>query len=143
MSRSPSPLRKQTIPVALREQVWITHMGKRFEGKCKISWCSNQISVFDFQCGHNIPESKGGATDMSNLFPICARCNVSMGDRYTIDQWNELSRPKGIARFFRCCVVSHPPPPPPRVSRGRRTQRAILTPQTQQSSNTSIECESW
>ena len=26
---------------------------------------------------------------LKNLKPICARCNSSMGDRYTIDEWNE------------------------------------------------------
>jgi hypothetical protein len=54
--------KKTKIPVALREQVWINKMGRVFDGKCVINWCSNMISVFDFQCGHNIPESKGGKT---------------------------------------------------------------------------------
>lgn len=84
---------KDKIPKALREQVWITHMGKKFEAKCHVSWCNNRITVFDFQSGHNIPESKGGKTDISNLYPICSRCNLSMGDMYTIDEWVKLSRP--------------------------------------------------
>lgn len=46
------------------------------------------MSVFDFECGHNVPESKGGKTTLDNLVPICARCNRSMGDRYSIDEWN-------------------------------------------------------
>lgn len=79
--------KKTKIPVALREQVWINKMGKVFDGKCFISWCSNMISVFDFQCGHNIPESKGGKTTIDNLLPICGRCNLSMANNYTIDQW--------------------------------------------------------
>ena len=83
-----SPYRKTKIPKALREQVWLKSMGERFDGKCRVSWCKNRINVFDFQCGHNIPESKGGKTTLDNLLPICARCNISMGSQYTIDEWN-------------------------------------------------------
>lgn len=91
---------KDKIPKALREQVWITHLGKKFESKCYVSWCKNTITVFDFQSGHNIPESKGGKTDISNLYPICARCNLSMGDTYTIDEWMKLSRPLSKWNLF-------------------------------------------
>jgi hypothetical protein len=84
--------RKATIPKALREQVWLTTMNKTFEGKCPVVWCTNTINAFDFQCGHNVPESKGGKTTLDNLIPLCGRCNVSMGDRYTIDEWNATFR---------------------------------------------------
>lgn len=84
---------KEKIPKALREQVWLTHIGKKYDSKCHISWCKNRITVFDFQSGHNVPESKGGVTDISNLRPICSRCNLSMGDSYTIDEWTKLSKP--------------------------------------------------
>ena len=82
-----STCRKAKIPAALREQVWISQMGRKFEGKCCVDWCTNTITVFDFQSGHNIPESKGGKTTLENLIPICGRCNLSMGNQYTIDQW--------------------------------------------------------
>lgn len=85
--------RKAKIPKAVREQVWLTHMGNVFEAKCKVVWCTNTITVFDFQCGHNVPESKGGKTDVSNLIPICARCNNSMSNQYTIDEWNKKFAP--------------------------------------------------
>ena len=91
---------KEKIPKALREQVWITYIGKEFESKCKIDWCSNVINVFDYQCGHNIPESKGGTLDLENLLPICSRCNSSMGDNYTIDEWTKLSRPVSKWKLF-------------------------------------------
>lgn len=85
-----TPYRKKKITGALREAVWMKTMGRTFEGKCPVSWCSNTITVFDFQSGHNIPESKGGETKLPNLIPICARCNFSMGNTYTIDEWNAL-----------------------------------------------------
>jgi len=90
--------KKEKITAALREAVWIQKMGKVFEAKCPVVWCPNRITVFDFQSGHNIPESKGGKTNIDNLLPICARCNICMGDRYTIDEWStmymSLEKPK-------------------------------------------------
>lgn len=98
---------KESIPKALREQVWIKQMGRRFEGKCPVKWCQNQINVFDFQCGHNIPESRNGRTDISNLIPLCARCNVSMSNQYTIDEWNKkfaAPRRPWWKQFFAPCA---------------------------------------
>jgi len=78
---------KVRIPKALREAVWIKHMGKRFEHKCLTPWCSNRINTFDFHVSHGIPESKGGETTVDNLYPVCARCNLSMGSSYTFEEW--------------------------------------------------------
>jgi hypothetical protein len=82
--------KKAKIPKALREQVWRTVCKDAFEAKCPIKWCQNRITVFDFEVGHNIPESKGGTLDIHNLRPICGRCNCSMSNNYTIDEWNTL-----------------------------------------------------
>lgn len=84
---------KARIPRALREQVWLVRVGPVFQSKCKVSWCTNTMNVFDFQSGHNIPESKGGKTDVSNLIPICSRCNLSMGNQYTISEWTKKFAP--------------------------------------------------
>ncbi len=99
------PYRKKKIPKALAEQVWITHMGHVFEHKCKVSWCKNKVTVFDYECGHNVPESKGGKTTLDNLVPICARCNRSMSDTYTIDEWTRKFAPppnSNWSRYFTC-----------------------------------------
>jgi hypothetical protein len=82
--------KKKTIPKALKEQVWMQKAGHVFEIKCPITWCENHINAFNFHTGHNIPESKGGKTSIENLIPICDRCNTSMGDRFSIDEWNKL-----------------------------------------------------
>ena len=84
-------VRKANIPKAIREQVWLKSFGKIYEHKCFIHWCENIINVFDFHVGHDIPESKGGTLDIFNLKPICARCNLSMSDNYTIQEWQNLS----------------------------------------------------
>jgi len=80
--------KKQKIPKKIKEEVWVKYFKKTFESKCCISWCSNNINVFNFQVGHNIPESKGGTMTLDNLKPICDRCNYSMGANYTIDEWD-------------------------------------------------------
>ena len=84
--------KKANIPKALREQVWLETFGKIYEHSCHIEWCSNIINVFDFHVGHDIPESKGGTLTIDNLKPICARCNLSMGDNYTISEWQKFKQ---------------------------------------------------
>jgi hypothetical protein len=69
---------KQKIPQALRRAVWDTYMGSHKRSApcycCKVK----SIDLFDFVCGHVIAESKGGATTLGNLRPICSLCNGSM-----------------------------------------------------------------
>jgi len=89
-------MNKIKIPKAVREQVWIKYIGKKFDSKCYIRWCKNKITVFDFHVGHNIPESRGGLTIIDNLRPICPRCNQSMGNQYTIDEWIEFGKSEEI-----------------------------------------------
>jgi 5-methylcytosine-specific restriction endonuclease McrA len=84
--------KKAPIPKALREQVWILNVGKQFEQKCLVKWCQNRMNVFDFHVGHNIPESQGGSTSIANLKPICARCNLSMGSQYSIEEWSKMGQ---------------------------------------------------
>ena len=84
--------KKEHIPKAIREQVWLKYIGKKYDTKCTIIWCTNKISVFDFHVGHDIPESNGGTIDIANLRPICARCNLSMSNKFTISEWNKQSQ---------------------------------------------------
>lgn len=79
--------KKKKIPTALRQQAWIKQFGTP-EYKCPVTWCNNKLTPFSFDTGHNIPESKGGKTTIENLIPICRSCNLGMGDRLTIDEWN-------------------------------------------------------
>lgn len=90
-----------SIPKAVREQLWLLHCGQVYQHKCLVSWCQNRMTVFDFECGHNIPQSKGGATHLSNLRPLCSRCNKGMGNHYTIDAWNALHAPQTWSVWFR------------------------------------------
>lgn len=94
-------MKKAKIPKAIREQVWLQNLGKVYEHECYVWWCENTITVFDFHVGHDQPESKGGTLEISNLKPICARCNLSMSDNYTIKEWEELLEKK--KPWYRCC----------------------------------------
>lgn len=97
-----------TIPKALRNQVWVQYNGPVFRKKCYIKWCTNTIDVFNFHVGHNIPHSKGGSIEIQNLRPICAQCNLSMSDNYTIDDWNKLGGHK-VSCFPSWCFTTHRP----------------------------------
>ena len=102
-SKNEKKYRKANIPKAVREQCWLATMGKKYESKCYVTWCTNTINVFDFHVGHDVPESKGGELDINNIKPICARCNLSMSDNYTIQEWSELSKPKkNFKDYFSC-----------------------------------------
>ena len=94
---------KTEIPRALLEQFWLTHAGRMYERQCLVPWCQNMMTVFDFHVGHNIPESKGGATQLENLRPICSRCNLSMGSQYSITEWAALSAPRIKKSWWLCC----------------------------------------
>jgi 5-methylcytosine-specific restriction endonuclease McrA len=102
---------KATIPKALREQVWVTYAGRVFHRKCLVPWCQNTMTVFDFHVGHDVPESQGGATEIGNLRPICARCNLSMGSQYTVQEWSRMSAPVPRTWWAWICRCNTKPSP--------------------------------
>lgn len=93
---------KHKFSAAERQRIWLTYIGKSFEAKCLIPWCLNRITVFDFHVGHNIPETFGGSYSLDNVRPICKNCNLSMGHRYTQDQWSKIIR-IGASNTNCCC----------------------------------------
>jgi 5-methylcytosine-specific restriction endonuclease McrA len=104
--RKTSQIEKAAIPRALREQVWLQYAGESYKQKCLVPWCQNMMTVFDFHVGHNIPESHGGKTEITNLRPICSRCNLSMGNEYSITEWSQLSKPtqqQKVPWWVTCC----------------------------------------
>lgn len=81
--------KKTTIPKSLQTQVFETYASRTHqEAPC---WCceTNRIRITSFQCGHVVPESKGGPTTLENLRPICTGCNQSMGSTHMIEWMRE------------------------------------------------------
>jgi 5-methylcytosine-specific restriction endonuclease McrA len=101
--------KKAKIPKAVREQLWLRDVGKVFESKCMTSWCKNRMTIFDYQCGHNVPESKGGKTVLENLVPICSRCNLSMSNNFTFEEWNSKHQSKKSwwSRYLSCFIMNN------------------------------------
>jgi hypothetical protein len=88
---------KKRIPKKIKEEVWVKTNGNKFTAECYVNWCSNKINVFNYHVGHNIPESKGGTLELNNLLPICDRCNLSMSNNYTIQEWGDIFKPNQIS----------------------------------------------
>lgn len=80
---------KRRIPPVKRKNVWETYMGDVMNAKC---YCCGivEISAMNFECGHIIPESKGGNEDIDNLRPVCSSCNKSMGTQ-NMEDYIELN----------------------------------------------------
>lgn len=73
--------RKAYIPKAVKMKVWVDTFGLNV-GQAPCPVCSsNLVSQMNFHCGHIVAEAEGGETTASNLRPICAPCNLSMGKR--------------------------------------------------------------
>lgn len=71
---------KIKISPKLRIEVWKKYYGENLEAKCPI--CDYKIGYSSgFHCGHIISEKNNGATDISNLKPLCANCNYKMGSK--------------------------------------------------------------
>ncbi len=76
---------KERIPSRLRQRV-IDRDGLR------CVYCGIDLLKKGIHLDHVIPESKGGNLNINNLQPICARCNLSMTNKFTITEWNKQSR---------------------------------------------------
>jgi len=86
---APSAQPKRTRPAIspeLRQQVWEkrnTDAAHPDAGKCFC--CENATTRNDFECGHVMAFTNGGATNLANLEPICRTCNRKCGTKNLID----------------------------------------------------------
>jgi hypothetical protein len=71
--------KKEVIKKKIKIDVWNTYVDQNVIKHrclcCKKAWIENT----NFHCGHVISENNGGTLEISNLRPICAACNYSMG----------------------------------------------------------------
>ena len=65
------------IPSVLRAQVW-QKFKIRIDDTYFCYCCEyNEITPFNFECGHVIARHKGGPDILNNLRPICRECHFS------------------------------------------------------------------
>ena len=74
--------------------VWEHHCGKVYSHKCHIRLCSTIMKVSDFDIGHIVAYSRNSEDQLSNLLPICYKCNKSMGTM-SIPDYNYSISPPG------------------------------------------------
>lgn len=85
--------KKKPIPKAVRMQVWRRDVGNSLAGKCYV--CNVDIQIENFQCGHIIPESKGGENVIDNLKVVCPHCNLSCGVK-SLDEFKKMFKNEKI-----------------------------------------------
>jgi len=72
--------KKKSIPAALKNIVWRKYFNNTIDGIC-VCCKIESISYGNFDCGHVVAEKNGGLLELSNLRPICRKCNTSMGTK--------------------------------------------------------------
>jgi hypothetical protein len=70
---------RQKINKILRNAIWKKYCGSSLESKCP--WCDKTISSSDCHMAHDLAHSHGGDSNVDNLYPCCAGCNLAMGTR--------------------------------------------------------------
>uniref|UniRef100_A0A6C0JM85 HNH endonuclease 5 domain-containing protein n=1 Tax=viral metagenome TaxID=1070528 RepID=A0A6C0JM85_9ZZZZ len=78
-SDSEKTKKKKSIPKKIKELVWNNHIGHDIATSMCTCCEKTPIKNTDFHCGHVLAEANGGTLDITNLRPICAGCNLSMG----------------------------------------------------------------
>jgi hypothetical protein len=66
------------LPATVRTALWTRHFGADSpSGEC--ACCRRRVAWDAFECGHVVSRANGGSDALSNLQPLCAPCNRSMG----------------------------------------------------------------
>jgi DNA repair exonuclease SbcCD ATPase subunit len=71
--------KKKAIPKKIKELVWNNHIGHDIANSMCTCCEKTPIKNTEFHCGHVLAEANGGTLEITNLRPICAGCNLSMG----------------------------------------------------------------
>ena len=81
--------KKKSIPKKIKELVWNNHIGHDVASAMCTCCDKTPIKNTEFHCGHVLAEANGGTLDISNLRPICAGCNLSMGTQ-NMDEFKKV-----------------------------------------------------
>jgi hypothetical protein len=81
------------ITKKLKEMVWKSTNGNITDGKCYC--CEDELKYEHFECGHIIPVSLGGKTNLENLKAICRTCNTDM-KLMNLEKYKEMLKSQTI-----------------------------------------------
>ena len=68
INKQVSSHKKKSIPLTLRNKIWLNKYGESFNGDCYC--CSKEINILNFHCGHIISRKDNGPINEDNLRPI-------------------------------------------------------------------------
>jgi hypothetical protein len=77
------------IKIKLKREIWKKRFINKMNGECYV--CDEGIDYDNFHCGHIKSLFYGGKTKLSNLEPICSKCNINMGTNNLEEYKNELN----------------------------------------------------
>lgn len=72
-------LKPKSVPKSIRDMVWDKYIGEDIPKHNCFCCKTNKITMRDFHAGHVQSRKCGGTPDLTNLRPICHKCNLSMG----------------------------------------------------------------
>lgn len=87
--------KRKQIPKLIRGKVWEMYHGDSLKGECYC--CARELDAFDaWHVGHIVSHANGGADVPSNLRPLCASCNTSMGpqnmDEFKAEYYPDINK---------------------------------------------------
>jgi hypothetical protein len=77
--------KSKSIPKSVRDLVWDKYIGEDIPKHSCFCCKTAKITMRDFHAGHIQSRKLGGSSDVTNLRPICHKCNLSMGSQNMID----------------------------------------------------------
>ena len=94
----PRKQRKANIRKSLKSSIWDEFVGKDKRRALCICCCDREIEINNCVYGHIVSEKDGGEANNTNLLPICAQCNSSMGAQ-NMAEYVEQCYPKNMSNF--------------------------------------------
>jgi hypothetical protein len=127
---------RQPIPPKRREEVWEKWFGTKNQGICV---CCKERPIFsdDFVCGHKRADASLGSIKLSNLKPICHRCNNKMRG-HDLDPWCKKYRQQ-IANEKKRSTKSATSSSPKKVTTATTTRKKPKTMKTNKKSTTATK----
>lgn len=81
---------ESNITLGFKHSIWNKYCGSVYNRKC-LCCDVNEISVFNFECGHILSDKKGGKISVDNIVPICSFCNRSMGSMHMLKYMEKMN----------------------------------------------------